>query len=131
MGPSVRHTRKSIKYAQECVAVDGVLMNARTKSAQFLAKRWISVKAEDGFAIIDKEILRIIADDISVPLRALTKPMDSAIFTLVSFKPRKYKQEDDFTSHIQEPEPPKIKRSLSDGTHCSFSDTESNVLYFT
>jgi hypothetical protein len=73
------------------VAVDGDLMDACTKCAQFLVKRWVSVKTEDGFATIDKEILRMIADDINVSLHALTKPMNSNISTLFSFKPRKSK----------------------------------------
>ncbi|CEG78894.1 hypothetical protein RMATCC62417_13430 [Rhizopus microsporus] len=82
----------------------------------------------------------MIADDINVSLLALTKSMDSNIFTLFSFKPRKSKQKEDPISHAllkrmsfpfqmqEEPEPPKIKRSLSGGTHCSCFDTEDNVL---
>ncbi|KAI8382267.1 hypothetical protein BD560DRAFT_386120 [Blakeslea trispora] len=109
------------------VAVDGVLMDARTKCAQFIAKRWTLIKAEDGFATIDKEILRMIADDINVPLRALTKPLDSDISTLFSFKPRKSKKEETLVKRRSFPiadEPPKVKRTPSG----SCSDTEDNVL---
>ncbi|KAI8351772.1 hypothetical protein EDC96DRAFT_546697 [Choanephora cucurbitarum] len=107
------------------VAVDGVLMDARTKCAQFIAKRWTSIKAEDGFATIDKEILRMIADDINVPMRALTKPLDSDISTLFSFKPRKTKKEEATMKRMSFPlSESKIKHSLSG----SCSDTEDNVL---
>ncbi|PHZ09140.1 uncharacterized protein RHIMIDRAFT_246432 [Rhizopus microsporus ATCC 52813] len=67
------------------VAVDGALLDTRIKCAQFLVKRWISIKAEGGFATVDKEILRMIADDINSSLLALTKPIDSNISTLFSF----------------------------------------------
>lgn len=44
------------------VAVDSVLLDARVKCASYLSKRWMAVKAEGGFANIDKEILRLIAE---------------------------------------------------------------------
>ncbi|KAI8063402.1 uncharacterized protein B0P05DRAFT_555753 [Gilbertella persicaria] len=76
------------------VAVDGVLMDARLKCAQYLAKRWMSVKAEHGFATIEKDYLRMISEDINVPMRTLTKPLENDISTIFSFKPRKAKKED-------------------------------------
>ncbi|KAI7894992.1 uncharacterized protein EV154DRAFT_496653 [Mucor mucedo] len=72
------------------VAVDSVLLDGRVKSAQYIAKRWMSVKAAGGFVTIEKDILRLLAEDINVPIRNLTKPLEndfsSAIF---SFKPKK------------------------------------------
>jgi hypothetical protein len=48
------------------VAVDNVLLDARVKCAQYLNKRWMSVKAEGGFNTIDKEIIRLIAEGIHI-----------------------------------------------------------------
>jgi len=48
------------------VAVDSVLLDARVKCASYLSKRWMAVKAEGGFANIDKEILRLIAEGIYI-----------------------------------------------------------------
>jgi hypothetical protein len=44
------------------VAVDSVLLDARIKSAQYIQKRWMQIKAENGFATIDKEILKLISE---------------------------------------------------------------------
>lgn len=44
------------------VAVDSVLMDARAQAAQYIAKRWMNIKAEHGFATMDKEIMRLIAE---------------------------------------------------------------------
>ncbi|ORE02292.1 hypothetical protein BCV72DRAFT_309239 [Rhizopus microsporus var. microsporus] len=104
------------------VAVDGALLDTRIKCAQFLVKRWISIKAEGGFATVDKEILRMIADDINSSLLALTKPIDNLIsHALLKRVPFPFQMQ-------EEPEPPKIKRSLSGGTHRSCSATEDNAL---
>ncbi|CEI96983.1 hypothetical protein RMCBS344292_11126 [Rhizopus microsporus] len=71
------------------VAVDGVLAEARAKCAQYIAKRWMMIKAEGGFQMIEKEILKELADDINVPCRNLTKPMENDFSTIFSFKPKK------------------------------------------
>ncbi|KAL7325023.1 hypothetical protein PS15p_210123 [Mucor circinelloides] len=71
------------------VAVDSVLLDARVKCASYLSKRWMAVKAEGGFANIDKEILRLIAEDINVPTKTLTKPLENDFSTMFSFKPKK------------------------------------------
>lgn len=44
------------------VAVDSVLMDARAQAAQYIAKRWMNIKAENGFATIEKDIMRLIAE---------------------------------------------------------------------
>lgn len=44
------------------VAVDSVLLDARVKCASYLSKHWMAVKAEGGFANIEKDILRLIAE---------------------------------------------------------------------
>lgn len=44
------------------VAVDSVLLDARVKSAQYIAKRWMDVKAAGGFLTIEKDILRLLAE---------------------------------------------------------------------
>ncbi|KAK4519138.1 uncharacterized protein ATC70_009370 [Mucor velutinosus] len=71
------------------VAVDSVLLDARVKCASYLSRRWMAVKAEGGFVNIDKEILRLIAEDINVPTKALTKPLENDFSTMFSFKPKK------------------------------------------
>jgi hypothetical protein len=93
------------------VAVDGVLAEARAKCAQYIAKRWMMIKAEGGFQTIEKEVLKELADglyikepyvsfnntihsfffllDINVPCRNLTKPMENDFSTIFSFKPKK------------------------------------------
>lgn len=94
------------------VAVDSVLLDARVKCAQYISKRWTWVKEAGGFATIEKEILRLLAEgflvfpkivnfkpnktnlykfvDINVPMRNLTKPMENDFSsTIFSFKPKK------------------------------------------
>ncbi|CEP16202.1 hypothetical protein [Parasitella parasitica] len=71
------------------VAMDSVLLDARVKCASYLSKRWMSVKAQDGFANIDKDILKLIAEDINVPSRTLTKPLENDFSTMFSFKPKR------------------------------------------
>ncbi|KAI8642358.1 hypothetical protein BD408DRAFT_387398 [Parasitella parasitica] len=71
------------------VAMDSVLLDARVKCASYLSKRWMSVKAEGGLATIDKDILKLIAEDINVPARTLNKPLENDFSTMFSFKPKK------------------------------------------
>lgn len=40
------------------LAVDGVLIDARQKCANYLARRWVQVKSQGGFKNIDKEVMR-------------------------------------------------------------------------
>jgi hypothetical protein len=44
------------------VAVDGVLLDARTKVTQYIGKRWVEIKAEGGFLTMEKDFLRILAE---------------------------------------------------------------------
>lgn len=44
------------------VAVDSVLLDARAQCAQYIAKRWMNIKAENGFATIEKDMMRLIAE---------------------------------------------------------------------
>lgn len=44
------------------VAVDSVLLDARVKCAQYIAKRWTFVKAANGFQTLEKDILRLLAE---------------------------------------------------------------------
>ncbi|KAG0174979.1 hypothetical protein DFQ28_003439 [Apophysomyces sp. BC1034] len=70
------------------VAVDGVLMEARQRCATYLSRCWAAVKGQGGFQTIDKETMRQLAEDINVPYRTLTKPMESDFSAIFSFKPR-------------------------------------------
>ncbi|KAF7732303.1 hypothetical protein EC973_005199 [Apophysomyces ossiformis] len=70
------------------VAVDGVLMDARQRCANYLSHCWAAVKAEGGFDTIEKETMRQLAEDINVPYRTLTKPVESDFSAIFSFKPR-------------------------------------------
>ncbi|KAI9348381.1 hypothetical protein BD770DRAFT_421414 [Pilaira anomala] len=72
------------------VAVDSVLLDSRVKCAQYIAKRWTFVKAANGFQTLEKDILRLLAEDINVPVRNLTKPLENDFSsTIFSFKPKK------------------------------------------
>ncbi|CAO3631659.1 unnamed protein product [Cunninghamella blakesleeana] len=75
------------------VAVDDVLTDARQQCADYLSHRWIGVKAQGGFQSIDKDILKMLADDINVPYRSLSKPLESEFSAIFGFKPKsnKYK----------------------------------------
>ncbi|CAO3630128.1 unnamed protein product [Cunninghamella echinulata] len=76
------------------VAVDGVLTEARQQCADYLSHRWIGVKAQGGFQSIDKDILKMLAEDINVPYRTLSKPLESEFSAIFGFKPKsssKYK----------------------------------------
>jgi hypothetical protein len=44
------------------VAVDGVLLEARQRCADYLTHRWIGVKAQGGFQSIEKDTLRLMAE---------------------------------------------------------------------
>ena len=44
------------------VAVDGVLLDARNRCADYLAHRWVQVKAQGGFNKIDKDVMRNLSD---------------------------------------------------------------------
>ncbi|KAI9265162.1 hypothetical protein BDA99DRAFT_536649 [Phascolomyces articulosus] len=68
------------------VAVDGVLLDARNQCAEYLARRWVQVKAQGGFHKIDKDVMRSLSDDIGVPYRALTKPIESDFAAMFGFK---------------------------------------------
>ncbi|KAI8089260.1 uncharacterized protein BX664DRAFT_263824 [Halteromyces radiatus] len=70
------------------VAVDGVLLEARQQCIDYLSHRWIGVKAQGGFQNIDKETLRMMADDINIPYRTLSKPIESEFSAMFSFKPK-------------------------------------------
>lgn len=103
------------------VAVDGVLVDARKRCAEYLARRWVQVKAQKGFSRVEKEVMRHLSEgkvqamlkwdmmlilllDIGVPYRALTKPIESDFTTMFSFKSK----------------PGKVKtKPLDDGTNRS------------
>ncbi|KAG2227451.1 hypothetical protein INT45_007476 [Circinella minor] len=68
------------------VAVDGVLLDARNQCADYLAHRWVQVKAQGGFNKIDKDVMRSLSDDIGVPYRTLTKPIESDFAAMFGFK---------------------------------------------
>ncbi|KAH8551710.1 hypothetical protein BGW37DRAFT_424950 [Umbelopsis sp. PMI_123] len=69
------------------IAVGEVLDASRLKCVAYLKRRWLAVKAQNGFKDLDKEVLRTMAEDIGVPYRTLSKPMDSDFMNLFSFKP--------------------------------------------
>ncbi|KAI7879055.1 hypothetical protein K492DRAFT_148817 [Lichtheimia hyalospora FSU 10163] len=86
------------------LAVDGVLVDARKQCAEYLARRWVQVKAQKGFSRVEKEVMRQLSEDIGVPYRALTKPIESDFTAMFSFKSK----------------PGKIKsKPLDDGTNRS------------
>ncbi|CAO3593137.1 unnamed protein product [Absidia cylindrospora] len=70
------------------VAVDGVLLDARRQCVEYLSHRWIGVKAQGGFQSIEKDILRLMAEDINVPYRTMSKPMESEFSAMFGFKPK-------------------------------------------
>ncbi|KAI8376134.1 uncharacterized protein BYT42DRAFT_573536 [Radiomyces spectabilis] len=70
------------------VALDGVLLEARSKCASYLCRRWLSVKTQGGFSTIDKDVMRQMAIDTGIPYRTLSKPFDSDFSTIFSFKPK-------------------------------------------
>jgi len=69
------------------IAVGDILEAARAKCVAYLRRRWVGVKAQNGFKDLDKETLRTMAEDIGVPHRTLSKPMDSDFMKMFSFKP--------------------------------------------
>ncbi|KAG0740459.1 hypothetical protein G6F57_001655 [Rhizopus arrhizus] len=85
------------------VAVDGVLSEARSKCAQYIGKRWMMIKAENGFQSVEKEILKELSEDINIPYRQLTKPLENDFSTIFSFKPKK-------PQATAKAEPPSLKR---------------------
>ncbi|KAI8149927.1 hypothetical protein BJV82DRAFT_662027 [Fennellomyces sp. T-0311] len=95
------------------VAVDGVLLDARNQCADYLARRWVQVKAQGGFANIDKEVMRSLSDDIGVPYRTLTKPIESDFAAMFGFKSKpKVKSKSDESKHAQQRSSPR-RLSLS------------------
>ncbi|KAL9558836.1 hypothetical protein MBANPS3_000698 [Mucor bainieri] len=74
------------------MAIDDVLIKGRARCAAYIARHWTQVKAQGGFRTLDKATLRQLADDINVPYRALTKPFDTDLSSIFSFKPRKSKK---------------------------------------
>ncbi|CDH57969.1 hypothetical protein RO3G_00517 [Lichtheimia corymbifera JMRC:FSU:9682] len=122
---SIRDTNAGILYQgivrdligrQEMVqnlAVDGVLVDARKRCAEYLARRWVQVKAQKGFSRVEKEVMRHLSEDIGVPYRALTKPIESDFTAMFSFKSK----------------PGKVKsKPLDDGTNRSSSNSRSRRL---
>ncbi|CAO3684469.1 unnamed protein product [Rhizopus stolonifer] len=79
--------------AVQNVAVDGVLAGSRADCVQFIGQRWTLIKAENGYQSIDRDILKELSEDINVPLKNLTKPVDNDFTNIFSFKPKKTKQE--------------------------------------
>ncbi|KAI9302635.1 hypothetical protein BJ944DRAFT_242175 [Cunninghamella echinulata] len=73
------------------IALDDVLLNARMKCAEYLSRRWLSVKSLGGFRSLEKAIVRQLSDDIGVPYRTLTKPLDYDLLSLFTFKPKSAK----------------------------------------
>ncbi|CAO3595538.1 unnamed protein product [Absidia cylindrospora] len=69
------------------IALDDVLLNARIQCTDYLARRWISVKSLGGFRFLEKATLRQISVDIGIPYRALAKPFDSDLLSLLIFGP--------------------------------------------
>lgn len=68
------------------IAVGEVLESSRAKCVAYLRRRWVGVKAQNGFKDLDKDVMRAMAEDIGVPYRTLAKPMDSDFMNLFSFK---------------------------------------------
>ena len=44
------------------LAVDGVLVDARKQCAEYLARRWVQVKAQKGFSRVEKEVMRQLSE---------------------------------------------------------------------
>ncbi|CAO3595737.1 unnamed protein product [Absidia cylindrospora] len=73
------------------VALDDVLLHARTQCTAYLIRRWVSVKSLGGFRSLEKATMRQLSVDIGIPYRTLTKPFDSDLLSLFSFKPKSSK----------------------------------------
>ena len=76
------------------LALDDVLIQARTRCGQYIGKHWTKVKAQGGFNTLDKSTLRQLSEDINIPYRSLTRPFDTDFSTIFSFKPKKSKKMD-------------------------------------
>lgn len=74
------------------MAIDDVLIKARSRCAAYIARNWTKVKSQGGFRTLEKSTMRQLAEDINVPYRSLTKPFDTDFSNIFSFKPRKSKK---------------------------------------
>lgn len=74
------------------MAIDDVLIKARSRCAQYISKQWTKVKALGGFRSLDKATSRQLSDDINIPHRNLIKPYETDFSNIFSFKPRKSKK---------------------------------------
>ncbi|OAD77616.1 hypothetical protein PHYBLDRAFT_185572 [Phycomyces blakesleeanus NRRL 1555(-)] len=70
------------------VAVDSVLLDARQSCASYIRRRSAAIKAIDGFNSLDKDVLRQLSDDIGIPVRTLTKPVESDFSAIFGFHPK-------------------------------------------
>ncbi|ORZ01113.1 hypothetical protein BCR43DRAFT_486405 [Syncephalastrum racemosum] len=66
--------------------VDNVLLDARQRCVEYLRLHWTGVKAQGGFRSIEKDILRLLAEDIDVPYRALTKSFETDLASLFGLR---------------------------------------------
>ncbi|KAI8065599.1 hypothetical protein BC940DRAFT_275883 [Gongronella butleri] len=87
------------------VALDDVLFNARAQCADYLARRWISVKSLGGFRNVEKQIMRQMSDDIGIPYRTLSKPFDSDLLSLFTFRPKRSRAITSKTEHHRDIQP--------------------------
>lgn len=74
------------------MAIDDVLIKGRSRCAAYIAKNWTKVKSQGGFRTLQKSTMRQLSEDINVPYRSLTKPLDADFTNIFSFNPRKFKK---------------------------------------
>ncbi|KAI9311128.1 hypothetical protein BX666DRAFT_1868623 [Dichotomocladium elegans] len=83
------------------VAVDGVLIDARKRCAEYIARHWVNIKAQNGFSKVDKDTMRRMSEDTGVPYRSLSKnSIDSDFATMFSFKSRSNKYRKFFSDDV-------------------------------
>ncbi|KAI8339335.1 hypothetical protein BC941DRAFT_249956 [Chlamydoabsidia padenii] len=97
------------------VALDDVLLGARVQCTAYLARRWLTVKSSGGFRYLEKATMRQLAIDIGIPYRTLTKPFDSDLLSLFSFKHKSSKYTPRRKSENESPISSTRRRSF--GTH--------------
>ncbi|KAI9357481.1 hypothetical protein BD770DRAFT_435582 [Pilaira anomala] len=67
------------------MAIDDVLIKARKRCATFIGQHWSKIKAQDGFRVLDKSILRVLAEEIHIPYRNLTNKTYDTTYLFSSF----------------------------------------------
>ncbi|KAI8081572.1 uncharacterized protein BX664DRAFT_340739 [Halteromyces radiatus] len=106
------------------IALDDVLLNARVRCTAYLARRWLSVKSLGGFRSLEKATMRQLSDDIGIPYRTLTKPFDTDLLSLFSFRPKPSKHALKLKSENEAPYP-STSKAVGNGSTISFGRRRS------